>query len=97
MDRSEKNSKRRQFRREEKAVLDILNEWEPIGFKTPEDEYDCLAHQVLSLLHTGAGQRELRDRIRTEIHSHFGLTDIPEDQIIDTAARIWGWWNSRND
>ena len=95
MKRSEKKNRLRQFRKDEQALLDILNEWEPIGFRTPPDEYDCLAHHVLSLLHSGCSLEKLVDKIRTEIYTHFCLTDIPASEIKETAQKIWAWWKSR--
>ena len=94
MSRSESNDKRKQFRIEERAVLDNLNDWEPIGITTPDDEYDCQAHHLLSILHTDALQANLKDKIRDEIWNHFDLQDIPETEIETVAHKIWLWWNS---
>lgn len=49
MKRADRKQQRNTFQRNEAGLRAILNEWDFIG-GTPEDEYDCLAHHILSVL-----------------------------------------------
>jgi hypothetical protein len=66
MSRPNSNDIRKLFREEEKAILDIIIDWEPIGFITPYDEYDCPAYQLLSILHAMVLTRTLRTKYQTK-------------------------------
>jgi len=80
---------------EERAVRDILNEWEPIGFPTPENEYDCLVHLVLSVLHVSGTKHELEATIKFELEHHFGLRPFPAKEVKPAVDRIWKWWQEK--
>ena len=96
MDPARRRKKRKQFAAEARSVRDILNEWEPIGFVTPEDEYDCLVHRVLSVLHGGGAKHELAAKIKSELQHHFGLGPFPVAEISPAVDRIWKWWQDRS-
>jgi hypothetical protein len=55
----------------------ILNEWDPIP-SSPEDEYDCLTHQIISKLHNGASKKDIETIIGSEIINHFGIEEEKE-------------------
>jgi hypothetical protein len=93
--RRERASRRQAFRREEAALLRILNDWDPIRVGPPPDEYDCLAHHVLGLLHRGAAQDDVRDLLEREVADHFGIRDIPPAEFDGVATRILRWWGAR--
>jgi len=95
MSRLESKNKRKQFETEEHALRNIFNEWQPIGFSTPEDEYDCLVHNLLSVLHAGWEKRDIAARIKKEIEHHFGLVSVQAKEIESVTNKIWEWWKSR--
>ncbi len=92
MSRQETKARRKEFRGEEQAVRNILNDWEPIGIHTPDDEYDCLVHHILSVLHRNGRLIDVKSTIEEQLRGHFGLTGVPEHEIDQTADRIWSWW-----
>ena len=49
----------KQIKSEIEAVRRIMNEWNPIGFECPPDEYDCLVDQIVSSLHRGDTDEDL--------------------------------------
>ena len=88
---SHKNQKRR-FNREEQFVRGALNEWDLIP-GSPEDEYDCLVHHILSALHAGANQEDLEMLIEEEMSNHFGLSATKSTETDLAVARtILEWW-----
>jgi len=95
MDKANRKMRRKEFAAEERAVRDILNEWEPIGFSTPEDEYDCLVHRVLSVLHGGGTKDELAAKIKFELEHHLGLKPFPAKKISPAVDWVWNWWQER--
>lgn len=74
----ESKIKMRRFKEQEKELLDILNEWDPIQ-GSPHDEYDCLCHSVLSLLYSKQGEFRLNQFIQDELNGHFGFGNAGED------------------
>jgi len=92
MSKPETKKKRKQFAKEEAAIRKIINIWEPIGFTTPEDEYDCLVHHLLSILNSGGNQQEVAAKIEKEIKNHFGLSQFPKKEITAIANKVWTCW-----
>ena len=80
----------REFKEEEQVVRTILNDWDPIS-GSPKDEFDCLVHRILSNLHQIGQKEKLLELIQDQLSNHFGL-DLPQDQISNTAKKIWTWW-----
>jgi len=92
MSKQESKWARKRFRTEEQVIRKILNEWAPIGFGTPDDEYDCLTHHLLSVLHSGGNLFNVRSTIQEDLTEHFGLSRVPKDEINQVANQIWMWW-----
>ena len=95
MSKLESKNKRKQFKIEDHALRNIFNEWQPVGFTSPEDEYDCLVHNMLSVLHAGGEKRDIAARIKKEIEHHFGMGSIQAKEIESVTNKIWEWWKSR--
>ena len=91
----EKRKKLKTFKADEKTVLKMLNDWEPIGFTTPEDEYDCLAYKLLSALYRGEETEEsISTLINYELKYHFGISE-PKQTVNAVSNRIINWWLSK--
>jgi len=86
--------KLKKFKAEEETVRQILNDWEPIE-GSPEDEYDCLVHRLISTLHKGEETtKSISSLISNELKQHFGV-EIPDEEIDTVSKEIIGWWFSR--
>jgi hypothetical protein len=94
MIKTDKKGKLAQFKANEKVVRAILNEWAPIGAGTPEDEYDCLVHRVLSVLDRGS-ILDLKATLQEELFEHFGSTGVPQEEFNQVATKIWTWWSNQ--
>jgi hypothetical protein len=92
MSRPETKKKRKKFAKHESAIRKIINNWPPIGCKTPDDEYDCLVHHLLSVLNSGGKKKEVAVRIKQELEHHFGLRHVRKKEVSSTADKIWKWW-----
>ena len=91
MKRSERKQKRSAFKRCEAGLRAILNDWDFIG-GSPEDEYDCLAHRILSVLERqGASIKEIANVINSECVEHFGV-DVSSKEVEVISAKIAQWW-----
>ena len=88
----DKKQKKKRFKEEEKAINNILNEWNPIPY-SPDDEYDCLTHKIISALHRGIGEIEFYNLIRNDIVNHFGLEDEKE-KILEISQKIFTYWKN---
>ncbi|MHC4517293.1 MAG: hypothetical protein ACYTAS_01780 [Planctomycetota bacterium] len=73
----------------------ILHEWEPIGFRTPDDEYDCVVHRVLGILYAGGSEHDLASKIAQELEADFGGGFAGEREIRSAGETIWQWWQGR--
>jgi hypothetical protein len=69
----------------------LLNEWNPIGFPLPPDEYDCLIGPLLSKLRTRAGRSQISEFLSGELEGHFGL-DADGLDADGMAGRLIAWW-----
>jgi hypothetical protein len=94
MSKPETNKKRKQIAKEEAAIRQVINAWQPIGFPMPEDEYDCLVHHLLSVLNSGGSQQDVAAKIKNDIENHFGLSPFPEKEISIVAERVWAHWQN---
>jgi hypothetical protein len=56
--------------------LILLNDWNPIGFPVPHDEYDSYITGVLRLLLAGADQHKLTEHLSTLEMTSMGLTGL---------------------
>ena len=65
-----KKEKKKLIKLEETEITKILNDWDPIP-SSPEDEYDCLTHKIISRLHGGASEKDIEILIGGEIINHF--------------------------
>ncbi|MHC4744722.1 MAG: hypothetical protein ACYS8Z_22640 [Planctomycetota bacterium] len=95
MGQAERKKRRKQFAAEERAVRGIMNEWEPIDFAAPEDEYDYLVHRALSILHGGGTKEQLTAEIGLELENCFGLGPFSATETNPIVDRIWEWWELR--
>lgn len=53
-----------------------MNSWDPIGLiegGAPEDEYDCISVQLISLLREGKDHNDIFEFILHELDAHFGM------------------------
>lgn len=92
MTSNEHELKKRVVKGEEQTIRTLMNEWDPIP-GSPADEYDCLVHHILGLLHQNAAKNQLRSMIQSELVCHFGLH--PSNQEIDAITeKIWSYWYS---
>jgi hypothetical protein len=91
-----KRRRRTEFRRRERALRALLNEWDPIGVALdgPEDEYDCLIAPVLQRLKDGVPAAELTAFLATQLEEHFGLRGDATD-IVEFATRAKAWFAER--
>jgi len=86
-------TRRDAFKADEEAVRTILNRWDPIA-GSPEDEYDCLVHRILSALHEGANRTELKNHIEHELTHHFGIrTELSE--VEGVVKQVSEWWQAK--
>lgn len=53
--------------------LVLLNDWNPIGFTVPDDEYDSYAPRVLGLLLAGADRDRLTEHLYMLEMTEMGL------------------------
>ncbi|MEN6320405.1 MAG: hypothetical protein ABFD82_16840 [Syntrophaceae bacterium] len=84
--------RRKRFAKEESAIRRIIYEWQPIGLPTPEDEYDCLVHHVISILHARGNHDDVAYKIKYELENHFGLRSISTNDINIIAGKIFDRW-----
>ena len=92
MSKPETKKRRKQCAKEEFAIRQIINDWKPIGFPTPNDEYDCLVHHLLSVLNSNGNQQDVSEKMKDELKNHFGLRSFPEKEIYAIADKIWACW-----
>ena len=83
---------------EQKELIYMLNEWDPIGIlpgeEGPMEEYDCIAGPILSLLHRGENKKKLIIFFNELLKNHIGLE--PEDsKPAEIADKIMNWWNKK--
>ena len=86
----------KRFKAEATCVRRILNEWDPIP-GSPDDEYDCLVHHILSALHRGSNRLGLIQLIKSEMAVHFCGIEAPDADIEMVAGKISQWWESQSD
>jgi hypothetical protein len=94
MTNNQAKPRQHEFKSEERVIRDILNKWNPIE-GSPEDEYDCLVHHILSGLHRGAKAEGVRLIMTDELANHFGIT-VSEEELIPVAQDIGDWWQGRD-
>ena len=88
--------------REQEALLRIMvNAWDPIGLiacGTPEDEYDCITHRVLGLLHNHADAAAISKSLATFLPGHFGSApSTPEiEEFALKAIEAWAALQERS-
>jgi len=60
-------------------IQELINEFDPcclISLGAPDNEYDCITHQLISKLYNGRSKIELKELILHEIKNHFGFPDL---------------------
>ncbi len=72
--------------------MSILKEWDPIP-GSPKEEYECLAHHLLSALHRNRSVNDIRLLIEGEMDGHFGIR-VSEEEVRQVAERIASWWST---
>jgi hypothetical protein len=77
---------------EEIEITKILNDWDPIP-SSPEDEYDCLTHKIISRLHDDASEKDIETLIGGEIIHHFGVEE-EKDTIKEVSNKIFRYWKN---
>jgi hypothetical protein len=91
MSNPERKGRRNGFKHEELIVRAMLNQCAPIP-GSPDDEYDCLAHAILSHLHRGGSREELKPLIRNHAQQHFDAVG-PSGALQVLEDKIWSWWS----
>lgn len=74
LSREEQKAIKKRWLNQYKELEKMVNEWDPVGLISdgaPEDEYDCLSTQLLSLLQQGKQIDEIRTFIFKELDEHF--------------------------
>ena len=82
-----------QSRRRWKELRETVNNWDPVGLielGAPEDEYECLVGQLMSLLELDTQPTGIADFLNYEIPHHFGVF-LTKDAN-EFAARISRWF-----
>jgi hypothetical protein len=83
----------RKVRHEEKELTKLFWRYcDPLP-GTPRDEYNCLIHHVISSLHSGQKESEIKDLIESEFTGHFGI-NVPPHDIEKVSREIMKWWNT---
>lgn len=70
------------YKSEFERVQRLINDFDPCGliqFGAPEDEYDCLTNQLISMVIKGTTIEKLKFLITSEMTGHFGV-DVPETE-----------------
>jgi hypothetical protein len=90
---TQKQSKIRQvFKEHEKQLNELFRKYcDPLP-GTPDDEYDCLTHQILSYLQNGKKQSDITLLISREFNEHFGIS-VPSTKIESVTKEILKWWS----
>jgi hypothetical protein len=94
MSKPKQKRRRDEFTVEEAKVRALLNEWDPIP-GSPDHEYDCLTHSLISALHRGAQHQEIAVLIRRHLSEHMGINE-PQEEIDRVAEFISTWWKRRH-
>ena len=89
-----KTAKKR-FKTEEAALRAVLHHWQPLP-SAPEDEYDCLVHHLLNVLHADSkiDATKVAACISDEMTAHFGLpvsaqeADVISRQICEAWKKV---------
>ena len=89
-----KREKKKLIKSDEIEITKILNKWDPIPL-SPEDEYDCLTHHIISKLHNGASEKDIETLIGNEIINHFGIEE-EKNKIIEVANKIFNYWKNKS-
>jgi len=95
MANADRKHRRDEFKHEEAELRMLLNEWDPIP-GSPDDEYDCLVHDLLSHLHRGVTREELAGLIDVHSQHHFGAACSPQELAV-AADNVWQWWCKRTE
>ncbi len=76
--------RRRELRRLEHAVRDVLIAWDPVP-GAPDDEYDCLIWPLVRYLDERAGRAEIAAWLQGEVATHYGI-DVGHAQIFEVVV-----------
>lgn len=87
MKSDEKKKLKKKLKGHEKAIRAVLNEWDPIP-GSPENEYDCLVHKILTMLYQGVSKNELESMLQSELIDHFGL-DASREKVKVLVEKVW--------
>jgi|SRR3989339_310755 len=69
------------YKKDFQILTKLLNEFDPCALivgGAPNDEYDCLTGQILSLVYKKADRTVIKDKIIYEIEHHFGFPNFNE-------------------
>jgi len=92
---NEKRKRLEIFKADEKAVLKILNDCEPIGVTTPKEVYSYLAHRLLSALYRGEETEEsISILVSYELKYSYGIS-ASEHKVNAISNKIIKWWLSK--
>ncbi|NJC87409.1 MAG: hypothetical protein FIB02_02585 [Desulfuromonas sp.] len=80
-------------------LLDLINQWDPIGLIAlgcPDDEYECLAVEIMQMLDAGATAQHLAAEMAIHLPEHFGATVKRDGHGFFPAMIAWyhGRWRN---
>ena len=88
MNRQERRMRAKGFKKQERAILGVLSQWDVIR-GAPRDEFDCLAHHVIGALQQGASVVDLEAVIAHELTQHIGMK-IAAEEVRRVAETLVG-------
>lgn len=79
-----------------KGIRDLLWEWDFIGVRGvgpawPDDDYDCRLGPLHGRLVHGADADAIREYLRSELSSHFGVEPTPSLDLF--VEKLMSWWS----
>ena len=89
-----KRTKAAPARAQLRALVTLLNEWDPAGLiaaGAPADEYECLAGPLLSRLARDASPGEIGTWLQMQLTEHFGCGSPSVERF---ARRVTRWYRS---
>lgn len=85
---------KKEFNDNFKELRKIINSWN-FTPDSPQDEFDSLNHQILSLLYKDSSQNKIYKFLNKELNEYFGLsTNMNDSQKL--SAEIIKWWNNKS-
>lgn len=94
-----KKSIKQNIELQELEIRKIVNELDPLGIGEgfPEDEYDDLVHNIISILNRkDYVSKDKIELLTGKILDYADLSIKYKEQVLNTACRIMEWWKSKD-